>query len=200
MIDPDERCHVLGEALGQPLREFAACPIFARARRWPKFPRQRTSIRLIDSQPRKARCGRLCARVVDADVSMKGRAGHIHMQRSKCRADIADRHPVTTRALVRKGLRQPTIRTPTTSFFYYNNKNNNNNNNRGGDMQLEPMNREFSYSGLRLADPDNRLTPEQVRDFYSSSYPEITTASIEGPEVADGVLKFKFTRVLGTKG
>jgi PRTRC genetic system protein C len=67
-------------------------------------------------------------------------------------------------------------------------------------MQLEPMHREFSYSGLRLADPDNRLTPEQVRDFYSSSYPEITTASIEGPEVVDGVLKFKFTRVLGTKG
>ena len=35
-------------------------------------------------------------------------------------------------------------------------------------MQLEPMHREFSYSGLRLADPDNRLTPEQVRDFYST--------------------------------
>ena len=34
----------------------------------------------------------------------------------------------------------------------------------------------------------------------SSSYPEITTASIEGPEVVDGVLKFKFVRVLGTKG
>ena len=36
--------------------------------------------------------------------------------------------------------------------------------------------------------PISRLTPEQVRDFYSSSYPEITTASIEGPEVVDGVL------------
>lgn len=67
-------------------------------------------------------------------------------------------------------------------------------------MQLAPMNRVFSYSGLRLADPDERLTPEQVRDFYSTSYPEITTASIEGPEAVDGVLKFKFTRALGTKG
>ena len=67
-------------------------------------------------------------------------------------------------------------------------------------MQIEPTGREFSYCGLRLADPDGRLTPEQVRDFYCSSYPEITSASIEGPEVADGVLKFKFIRVLGTKG
>lgn len=67
-------------------------------------------------------------------------------------------------------------------------------------MQVEPMSRVFSYCGLRLADPDERLTPEQVRDFYSSSYPEITTASIEGPEAVDGVLKFKFTRALGTKG
>jgi PRTRC genetic system protein C len=67
-------------------------------------------------------------------------------------------------------------------------------------MQVEPMSREFSYRGLRLGDPDDRLTPEQVRDFYCSSYPEITSASIEGPEVVDGVLKFKFTPVLGTKG
>ena len=67
-------------------------------------------------------------------------------------------------------------------------------------MHLEAMSRIFSYCDLRLADPDSRLTPEQVRDFYSSSYPEITTASIEGPEVVAGVLKFKFVRVLGTKG
>ena len=34
-------------------------------------------------------------------------------------------------------------------------------------MQIEPTGREFSYCGLRLADPDGRLTPEQVRDFYA---------------------------------
>jgi len=53
---------------------------------------------------------------------------------------------------------------------------------------------------LQLPDPDERMTPEQVRDFYASSYPEITTAAIEGPEVSDGKLNFKFTRALGTKG
>jgi hypothetical protein len=34
----------------------------------------------------------------------------------------------------------------------------------------------------------------------ASAYPEITTASIEGPEATDGALKYRFTRALGTKG
>lgn len=67
-------------------------------------------------------------------------------------------------------------------------------------MQIERMSRQFSYTGLQLPDPDDRMTPEQVRDFYASSYPEITTASIEGPDISDGTLCFKFVRALGTKG
>ena len=67
-------------------------------------------------------------------------------------------------------------------------------------MQITTMCRTFSYNGLQLPDPDNHLTPEQVRDFYASAYPEITTASIEGPEASDGALKYRFTRALGTKG
>lgn len=67
-------------------------------------------------------------------------------------------------------------------------------------MQIVPMVRTFSYNGLQLTDPDSRLTPEQVRDLYATSYPEITTASIEGPEESNGALKYKFTRALGTKG
>lgn len=67
-------------------------------------------------------------------------------------------------------------------------------------MRITPMARRFHYSGLQLPDPDPRFTPEQVRDFYATAYPEITTASIEGPEESDGALKYKFTRALGTKG
>jgi hypothetical protein len=70
MIDPDERCHVLGEAFGQPLRNLAARPVLARARGRPCLLRRRISVRYIDSQPRKARCCGLCARVVDADALM----------------------------------------------------------------------------------------------------------------------------------
>ena len=51
-------------------------------------------------------------------------------------------------------------------------------------MQITAMVRTFSYNGLHLPDPDSRLTPEQVRDFYASAYPEITTASVEGPEAS----------------
>ena len=71
---------------------------------------------------------------------------------------------------------------------------------RRRQMQIDRLTRLFSYTGLQLPDPDERMTPEQVRDFYASSYPEITTASIEGPDVSDGKLNFKFTRALGTKG
>ncbi len=67
-------------------------------------------------------------------------------------------------------------------------------------VQTRAMNRSFSYNGLILPDPDEQLTPEQVRDAYSATYPEITTAAIEGPEATDGTLRYKFTRVIGTKG
>jgi PRTRC genetic system protein C len=67
-------------------------------------------------------------------------------------------------------------------------------------VQVRAMERTFAYNGLQLPDPDPRLTPEQVRDLYASSYPEITTASIEGPDASGGTLRYKFTRALGTKG
>lgn len=67
-------------------------------------------------------------------------------------------------------------------------------------MTITPMGRRFYYSGLELPDSDPRLTPEEVRNFYATAYPEITTATIEGPEESDGALKYKFTRALGTKG
>ena len=67
-------------------------------------------------------------------------------------------------------------------------------------MHTEAMTRRFYYLGLELPDLDPRLTPEQVRDAYCGLYPEITTATIEGPEVVDGALKFTLSRALGTKG
>jgi PRTRC genetic system protein C len=67
-------------------------------------------------------------------------------------------------------------------------------------MQLERTKRRFFYLGLELADINEQLTPEQVRDSYCSLYPEIVNASVEGPEVVDGALQYKFSRILGTKG
>lgn len=67
-------------------------------------------------------------------------------------------------------------------------------------IQARTLERSFSYLGLRLPDPDPKLTPEQVRDVYCTTYPEITTATVEGPDASGGTLHFKFTRAIGTKG
>lgn len=67
-------------------------------------------------------------------------------------------------------------------------------------IETRSLERSFSYNGLRLPDPDSRLTPEQVRDLYASTYPEITTAVVEGPDASGATLQYKFTRAIGTKG
>ncbi|MGH9440441.1 MAG: PRTRC system protein C, partial [Terriglobia bacterium] len=38
-------------------------------------------------------------------------------------------------------------------------------------IQTRTLERSFSYLGLRLPDPDPKLTPEQVRDVYCTTYP-----------------------------
>jgi PRTRC genetic system protein C len=67
-------------------------------------------------------------------------------------------------------------------------------------MQIQKTERIFRYSGLILPDPNSSLDIESVRSVYSSSYPEITTAAVTGPELVDGKLVYTFTRAVGTKG
>jgi len=67
-------------------------------------------------------------------------------------------------------------------------------------MKVEKLEREFSYNGLRLADPNPNLTVEEVRNLYAISYPEIATAAIEGPEAVGNKLIYRLTRAIGSKG
>lgn len=60
--------------------------------------------------------------------------------------------------------------------------------------------RVFNYNGAALPDPKPGATPEQVRDLYSATYPELTTAEVEGLETVNGQLHYKFIRSVGTKG
>lgn len=60
--------------------------------------------------------------------------------------------------------------------------------------------REFLYNGMIFVDPGATFSPDDVRDLYSAQYPELTTASVDGPEVTDGVLRYKFVRAAGAKG
>jgi PRTRC genetic system protein C len=67
-------------------------------------------------------------------------------------------------------------------------------------ITVQKLQRSFAYNGIALPDPGSELSPEQVRDVYSATYPEITTASIEGPEQKGDRLIYTFRRAVGTKG
>jgi PRTRC genetic system protein C len=53
---------------------------------------------------------------------------------------------------------------------------------------------------VKLADPSDKLSPEAVLNFYSQTYPLLTTAKIEGPEINDDEVQYRFISTIGTKG
>jgi len=67
-------------------------------------------------------------------------------------------------------------------------------------MQVLDLTREFKYNGVKLADPNPQLGPEQVKEFYASQYPELLNAVVEGPVTKNGVAAYSFTRAAGAKG
>ena len=67
-------------------------------------------------------------------------------------------------------------------------------------MQTSVVTREFSFNGVKLPDPDPRLSPEQVRSVLATMYPDIATASITGPEAVGDKLRYSFVRAIGVKG
>lgn len=60
--------------------------------------------------------------------------------------------------------------------------------------------RSFKYNGMTLADPSASKTPDQVRAFFASQYPELTNAVVEGPVTKAGVSTYTFARAAGSKG
>lgn len=73
-------------------------------------------------------------------------------------------------------------------------------------MQIQKMERVFKYAdgrysgGLTLPDPDPSLDVESVRALFCTTYPEITTAALTGPEAVGDKLVYTFTKSIGTKG
>ena len=67
-------------------------------------------------------------------------------------------------------------------------------------MTVNPATRIFSYSSLTLHDINPALSPEEVKAAYSTQYPELATAAINGPEVVGDKLRYEFVRSVGTKG
>ena len=67
-------------------------------------------------------------------------------------------------------------------------------------MEVKPLVRSFEFNGMRLPDPNPKLSVEEVRALYANQYPDIATASITGPEPVGDKLVYRFTRAIGTKG
>ena len=55
-------------------------------------------------------------------------------------------------------------------------------------------------STLVLEDPDSRMSLSEVTDFYSINYPELTTATLHGPELEEDRAVCRFKTTIGTKG
>ena len=53
---------------------------------------------------------------------------------------------------------------------------------------------------MELADPDSNMSPSEVMDFYSMNYPELTTATVHGPEIEDDRAVYEFKTTIGVKG
>jgi PRTRC genetic system protein C len=67
-------------------------------------------------------------------------------------------------------------------------------------MNVQTLQREFTYNGIKLPDPNPQMSIEQVRDTYAAAYPEVTTATIEGPEAVGNRIVYRFVRAIGAKG
>lgn len=51
-----------------------------------------------------------------------------------------------------------------------------------------------------LPDPNSNMTPTDVMKFYSGQYPELTSASVNGPNMKNGKAIYLFETVIGEKG
>ena len=60
--------------------------------------------------------------------------------------------------------------------------------------------REFSFNGVKIPDPDKNLSPEEVKAVLATIYPDIATATITGPEPVGNKLRYNLVRAIGTKG
>lgn len=67
-------------------------------------------------------------------------------------------------------------------------------------LHIQNYKRVFKHGNNRLSDPNPDMTPEEVMNFYSNQYPELTTSNVHGPKIEEGVALYEFKTTVGTKG
>lgn len=53
---------------------------------------------------------------------------------------------------------------------------------------------------IRLNDPEPKWSVQAVLNFYSNTYPILTTAKISAPVINEDKIEYRFESVMGTKG
>lgn len=67
-------------------------------------------------------------------------------------------------------------------------------------MDTTELKRVFIHNNSRFNDPDPGMTADEVRAHLAAMHPELASASIDGPVIADGLMEFTFRTTVGTKG
>ena len=67
-------------------------------------------------------------------------------------------------------------------------------------LQISKYKRVFKHKTTTLADPNPDMTPEEVMNFYSNQYPELTTSNVHGPVIEGDSAVYTFKTTVGTKG
>lgn len=71
-------------------------------------------------------------------------------------------------------------------------------------LEVTNLDREFKFkkdgTEVTLPDPNPEFSVQEVLQFYSPQYPELTTATIEGPKVQGKTAVYSAKTTVGTKG
>jgi PRTRC genetic system protein C len=67
-------------------------------------------------------------------------------------------------------------------------------------IKVKELERVFAFNGAKLPDPGPTLSVEEVRSMFVNTYPDLATATIEGPAPVDGTMQYTFVRAVGAKG
>jgi PRTRC genetic system protein C len=71
-------------------------------------------------------------------------------------------------------------------------------------LEVTKLKREFKFkkdgTNVTLPDPNPEFSMDEVMQFYSGQYPELTTATMEGPKVEGKSAVYSVKTTVGTKG
>jgi PRTRC genetic system protein C len=71
-------------------------------------------------------------------------------------------------------------------------------------LSVTTLERVFKFTNgneeVILPDPNPVMSPDEVMDFYSTTYTELTTATVHGPEIENDRVIYRFKTTIGTKG